>query len=86
MPYVTSIERRAQAKGMILKGREDIIDVLQIRFQEVPGKLARSINKIEDEEQLKTLLRQAVTIGSLAEFEQAIALLTASAGETPTAS
>lgn len=87
MPYVTSIERRAQAKGMILKGREDIIDVLQIRFQEVPSKLARAINKIEDEEQLKTLHRQAVTIGSLAEFEQAIALLTASApGETPTAS
>lgn len=72
MRYVTSIERLAREEGMIEKGREDIIDVLQIRFQDLPGELVQEINQIEDVEQLKTLHRQAVTIGSLAEFQQAI--------------
>ncbi|MCL1472715.1 hypothetical protein [Argonema antarcticum] len=72
MRYVTSIERLAREEGMIEKGREDIIDVLQIRFEDLPGELVQEINQIEDVEQLKTLHRQAVTIGSLAEFQDAI--------------
>ena len=77
MPYVTSFERLARiegkqeglSEGILQKGREDVIDVLTIRFSDVPPSLVEAINQIEDPSLLKTLLRQAITIGSLAEFQ-----------------
>ena len=73
MPYVTSFERLARQEGLdegiLQKGREDVIDVLTIRFSDVPPSLVEAINQIEDPSLLKTLLRQAITIGSLAEFQ-----------------
>ena len=77
MPYVTSVERLARiegkqeglSEGILQKGREDVIDVLTIRFSDVPPSLVEAINQIEDPSLLKTLLRQAITIGSLAEFQ-----------------
>ena len=72
MPYVTSIERLGIQKGMMTRGREDVIDILEIRFDIVPSPLIEMINKIDDINQLKILQRQAVTIASLAEFQQFI--------------
>jgi hypothetical protein len=72
MPYVTSIERLGIQKGMMTRGREDVIDILEIRFDIVPSPLIEMINKIDDINQLKKLLKQAVTIGSLADFQQLI--------------
>jgi hypothetical protein len=73
MPYVTSFERLARQEGLdegiLQKGREDVIDVLTIRFEEVQPSWVESINQIEDPSLLKTLLRQAITIGSIAEFQ-----------------
>jgi len=77
MPYVTSFERLARiegkqeglSEGILQKGREDVIDVLTIRFSDVPPSLVEAINQIEDPSLLKTLLRQAITIGSIAEFQ-----------------
>lgn len=69
MPYITSIERLARQEGVLQKGREDVIEVLEVRFSELPLDLVESINQIEDLELLKTLHRQAITIGSLAEFQ-----------------
>ena len=77
MLYVTSIERLAREEGIIEKGREDVIDVLQIRFGEIPNELVDKINQIEDVTQLKRLLNRAVTSNSLSEFQQAIAHLEA---------
>ncbi len=86
MQYVTSIERLAREEGLIEglieKGREDVIDVLQIRFGELPNELVDKVNPIEDVTQLKMLLNRAVTANSLSEFQEAIAHLKSADGET----
>jgi transcriptional regulator with XRE-family HTH domain len=69
MPYVTSIERLARIEGVLQQRREDVIEVLEVRFEALPNELIERINQIEDLELLKTLLRQAITIGSVAEFQ-----------------
>jgi hypothetical protein len=77
MPYVTSFERLARiegkqeglSEGILQKGREDVIDVLTIRFSDVPPSLVEAINQIEDPSLLKTLLRQAITTSSISEFQ-----------------
>ncbi|MEW6496664.1 MAG: transposase [Cyanobacteriota bacterium] len=87
MPYILSFERRAlRARdegiqlgietGILQKGREAVLEVLRIRFEEVPSSLEEAINQIEDDSVLKTLLRQAITIGSVEEFQQEVAQLT----------
>jgi hypothetical protein len=68
MPYVTSIERLGIEKTM----RENIISILQVRFTTVPTDLVNATNQIQDITQLKNLLKQAVTIASLADFQQLI--------------
>ncbi len=82
MQYVTSIERLAREEGITEKGREDVIDVLQIRFGELPNELVDKVNQIEDLTQLKMLLNRAVTANSLSEFQQAIAHLKSADGAT----
>jgi hypothetical protein len=82
MQYVTSIERLAREEGIIEKGREDVIDVLQIRFGELPNELVDKVNQVEDVTQLKMILNRAVTTNSLSEFQQAIAHLKSADGET----
>ncbi len=70
MPYVTSFERLARQEGILQKGREVVIEVLEVRFEELPSDLIEKINQIEDLELLTTLHRQGITIGSLAEFQE----------------
>ena len=76
MPYVTSIERLARiegiSEGVVQKGREDVIEVLEVRFEALPNELVEKINQIEDLELLKTLHRQAITIGSLDDFQRVL--------------
>ncbi len=69
MPYVTSVERLARQEGVLQQKREDVIEVLEVRFEELPNELIQKINQIEDLELLKTLHRQAITIGSLDDFQ-----------------
>jgi hypothetical protein len=52
--------------------QEDIIEVLEIRFDSVSNELSEAIKKIYDLEQLSMLHRQAVTIESLAEFQNLV--------------
>jgi len=66
MPYITTIERR----GILRNQRENLIDVLSARFESVPSELSVAINNLDDMDVLKRLLKQAVTIPSLVEFEQ----------------
>ena len=74
MPYVTSFERLARqegiSEGILQKGREVVIEVLEVRFEVLPSDLIEKINQIEDLELLTTLHRQGITIGSLAEFQE----------------
>lgn len=86
MPYITPLERFAIergrqegiaagrqegiAEGMIEKGRESVIEILETRFDSVSESLVETINQIENEGVLKILFKRAITIASLAEFEE----------------
>ena len=72
MPYITSIERSGIRKGILQNAREDVLDILETRFMEVPQSIAEVINKIEDPSILKTLHKRAILIGSPEEFEQVL--------------
>jgi hypothetical protein len=43
--------------------------VLEVRFGEVPTEMSQKINGIEDPALLKTLLREAIAIESVEQFE-----------------
>jgi hypothetical protein len=78
MPYITPLERFAIergrtegiAEGMIEKGRESTIAILENRFDSVPTSLVETINQINDEVVLKILHKRAITIASLEEFQE----------------
>jgi hypothetical protein len=78
MRYVTSIERMAIQEGMLQQGREDVIEILQIRFGEVPSSIVEVINGIDDSSVLKTLFRRAIAIASVEEFQQFLEQVTSS--------
>ena len=80
MPYVTSGERIGMRKGLeqglqqgfLVEGREMVLEVLDERFGEVSFDISNAVNKIEEREMLKSLLRCAIRCASLEEFEQAL--------------
>ena len=79
MRYITSIERRGIEKGvhlgMLQSTREDLMEVLQTRFQNVPlpKTLVEMIKDINDSVVLKRLFRQSLTIESVPEFAEKVA-------------
>jgi len=78
MPYVTSVERIGIEKGIeqgieqgILRAeREDLIEVLDARFGQLPQPCVTAVCAIEDSARLKRLLKQAATVPSLEEFRR----------------
>ncbi|NEQ81942.1 MAG: transposase, partial [Moorea sp. SIO2I5] len=68
-----SIERLARQEGMeegiLQSSRENVLEVLQVRFEDLPRELVETINQIESVSVLKTLLRQGITIVSVEEFQ-----------------
>jgi hypothetical protein len=72
MPYVTSIERlgrqEGRQEGRVQTLREDITDILEVRFHEVPPALWERIQGLQDETELKRLHRRAVQVRALDEF------------------
>jgi hypothetical protein len=77
--YIPSLEDsalQARQEGILQKGREAVLEVLRVRFEDVPSSLEEAIYQIEDDSILKTLHRQAITTGSLEEFQQELARLT----------
>jgi hypothetical protein len=72
MPYVTSVERIGIEKGILQNAREDVMEVLEVRFESVPSSLAERIQGLDDPTFLRALHRRAITVGSLAEFEQVL--------------
>ena len=80
MPYVTSVERLAREEGLqqglqqgiIREARENLLTVLETRFEALPTSLVDLINHIESHSLLKTLLIRGIIIGSIAEFQQEI--------------
>ncbi|MBW4618316.1 MAG: hypothetical protein KME17_02880 [Cyanosarcina radialis HA8281-LM2] len=72
MRYVTSIEQLAIEEGMVKTGREAAIEVLATRFGEVPNSYVEAINAIDDPAVLKTLLKRAIAIDSIAQFQEVL--------------
>lgn len=80
MKYVTTIERRAIEQGLeqgLEQGRlqtlrEMLVEALTLRFEQIPEELVATLAKLSDLQQLKQYHRQAITAGSLEEFEHMI--------------
>ncbi|MDI6794562.1 MAG: hypothetical protein QME81_17125 [bacterium] len=80
MPYVTSFERigmkkglqKGMQQGLLAEGREMVLEALKERFGEAPSFISNAVNRIEDRDLLKSLLRCAVRCASLEEFELAL--------------
>ena len=78
MPYITSIERigikigrkKGRMEGTLCTLREGILEILEMRHEALPKRLRENIGVMDNREQLKKLLRRAVTVQSLADFER----------------
>ena len=74
MPVLSRMELRGLEKGKLLNARDWVIKALETRFGEVPHPLKDVINQLEDVSQLEQLMKQAITIASLTEFQQLLTL------------
>ena len=76
MPLLTNIEQRALEQGLEQGAKQtrqqDIIDLLQKRFGQLPETLSQTIKQIDDNSLLKELHLETISINSLEEFEQLI--------------
>lgn len=70
MPFLSQIELMAKQEGIQQNAREAVLEVLELRFEELSEELIAAVNGIEDTFLLKQLHRQAITLNSLAEFQQ----------------
>jgi hypothetical protein len=66
--YVTSFERLA----ILQQSRQDVTEVLNVRFQQVPNTLVERIQAINDSSLLSKLLKEAVLVESLERFEKQV--------------
>jgi predicted transposase/invertase (TIGR01784 family) len=57
-------------QGEINKAREDVIEVLIIKFSEVPESIVSAVNEVVDPARLKEMHREAVRTESLEAFEK----------------
>ncbi|MCT7968488.1 hypothetical protein NG799_19445 [Laspinema sp. D1] len=74
MPFRSQFEEIAQEKGIergtLRNQRENTLEVLQVRFGEVPPEVVEAVNGIEDLPTLTQLFREAIAIGSVAQFQE----------------
>ena len=59
-------EGRQEGRQQML--REDVLDILEERFEDVPYALREKVQEIQTEPRLKKLLRQAIRVQSLEAF------------------
>ncbi|NET55829.1 MAG: hypothetical protein F6K47_06565 [Symploca sp. SIO2E6] len=76
MPYITSVERIGIEKGLqqgkIMNAQNNIVQILEVRFEDVTQELKQMIEKLDDLELLGELLTQAVKSPSLEAFESVV--------------
>lgn len=70
MPVLTPFERNAMRRATIATGREDLMEVLEVRFKSVPEAVVRKLEKITGPRVLRRLHREAITVESLEAFER----------------
>jgi hypothetical protein len=69
MEIVTSWMEKGIQRGMLQKAHEDILDVLEARFGEMPYELRERILAVTQEAELKRLHRQSVLAESMGAFK-----------------
>ncbi|MGK7904230.1 MAG: hypothetical protein AB4352_23025 [Hormoscilla sp.] len=72
MPCEQDAMEQGLNRGIMQKGRENIIDILVLRFSSVPSEIADRINKLSDASVLRELLQRSVTIASLSDFSEVL--------------
>jgi hypothetical protein len=76
MPLLSRIELEAKQEGIqegiLQNAREAVLEVLETRFEVVPLEVIEAVNQIEDTPLLKQLLKQAIAIPSIEEFQQVL--------------
>jgi len=70
MRYVTNIERFGIQEGALKTNRKNTIEVLEIRFNNIPEYLREKINSLNNVSILERLHRQAILIESIPAFEE----------------
>ncbi|HEY9612933.1 transposase [Allocoleopsis sp.] len=70
MPLLSRIELDAKQEGILETRRDDVITILEVRFGEVLPELREVINTLQDVSVLTQLLKQAIAILSIEEFQQ----------------
>jgi hypothetical protein len=65
-------EEEGVQKGLLRKSREDVIEILEVRFEVAPRSITEIINGMDDLSILKMLLKKAATIESLDEFRRVL--------------
>lgn len=70
MPVLSRMELRGMQAGILQTARESVLEVLEVRFEVVPTEVIEAVKQIEDPSVLKQLLRQAISITSIEEFQQ----------------
>ncbi|MCZ6678330.1 MAG: transposase [Candidatus Poribacteria bacterium] len=72
MPYVTSGERIGMEKGLQQGLQQMVLEAVEERFGEIPTFISDVVHQIEDHDQLRSLLRQAIRSVSLEAFQQGL--------------
>ncbi|MBE9058288.1 hypothetical protein [Sphaerospermopsis sp. LEGE 08334] len=80
MPFLSPIEEMALERGQQIgqqigskeTRKQDILKILQNRFDNLPDDLIKSINQIDDMSVLENLLLPSISVNSLEEFQQVI--------------
>ena len=70
MTVADQIEQKGRKEGMIQDAREMLIEVLKARFKGIPNDLVEIIKQIGNRNQLKQLVRQAVSCESFEAFRK----------------
>ena len=64
--------QEGRQEGIVQTAREAVLDVLDTRFGQVPASVRERVNSLCNEPTLKDLLRRAVRVSSLDEFQAAL--------------
>jgi len=76
MPYVTSVEKigikKGLQKGELNASREAVLEILRLRFGELPPSLISEVEAISNTTTLKKLLKLGITTPSLEPFAQSL--------------
>ncbi|MGK7919253.1 MAG: transposase, partial [Trichodesmium sp.] len=72
MEFLSTIEEMAIEKTAKETYRENILDLLEKRFNSLPESLVKAVNQIDDLALLKQLHLETITVSSVSEFEDLI--------------